>query len=99
MNCVRSCLSVLTIFTVRSELRTVLFLALSVTFLFVYEISREPLNGFAPNSQGRRIWSLAWMSLNVKVKVQRSRSPGIKTAFSALSVACVGLGLCSVKHL
>jgi len=31
-----------------SDLRTVLFLALSVTFLFVYEISPEPLNGFAP---------------------------------------------------
>jgi len=37
-------------FTARSELRKVLFLALSVTFLFVYEMSREPLNGFAPNS-------------------------------------------------
>jgi len=34
-------------FTARSELRKVMFLALSVTFLFVYEISREPLNGFA----------------------------------------------------
>jgi len=32
--------------TARSELRKVLFLALSATFLFVYEISREPLNGF-----------------------------------------------------
>ena len=38
------------LFTAHSELRKVLFLALSVTFLFVYEISREPLNGFAPNS-------------------------------------------------
>jgi len=38
-------------FTARGELRKVLFLALSVTFLFVREISREPLNGFAPNSQ------------------------------------------------
>jgi len=36
------------IFTSRGELRKVLFLALSVTFLFVCEISREPLNGFAP---------------------------------------------------
>ena len=50
-----------------SELRKVLFLALSVTFLFVYEISREPLNGFAPNSQGRRVWSIARMSSKVKV--------------------------------
>jgi len=27
----------------------------------------EPLNGFAPNSQKRRVWSLAQMSLKVKV--------------------------------
>jgi len=27
--------------------------------LFVYEIFREPLNGFATNSRGRRAWSLA----------------------------------------
>jgi len=34
----------------------VLFLALSVTFcLFVYEIFPEPLNGFAADSQGRRV--------------------------------------------
>ena len=39
-------------------------------FLFVYEISREPLNGFAPNSQERRVWSLARVSLKVKVKGQ-----------------------------
>jgi len=25
-------------------------------FLFVYEIYREPLNGFAPNSHGIRVW-------------------------------------------
>jgi len=42
------------IFTARSELRKVLFLALSVTFLFVHEISRKLLNGFAPNSHGKR---------------------------------------------
>jgi len=34
----------------------------------VNQISRERLNQFAPNSQGRRAWSLAWISLNVKVK-------------------------------
>jgi len=44
---------------------------------------QEPLSGFArvfraPNSQGRRVWSLARMSLNVKVKGQRSTSPGTK---------------------
>jgi len=41
--------------TARSELRNVLFLELSVAFLFVYEMAREPLNGFAPNSHGRRV--------------------------------------------
>ena len=65
------------------------FGAVSLFFLFVCEISREPLNGFAPNSHGRRVWSLARMSLKVKVKGQRSRSPWTKTAFSALSAACV----------
>ena len=75
------------IITARSELRKVLFLALSVYgFLFVYEISPEPLNGFAPNSHGRRVWFLARMSLKVKVKGQDHQ--GQKTAFSALSVAC-----------
>jgi len=39
-------------------------------FLFVYKVSREPLNGSAPNSQGRLVWSIAWTSLNVKVKGQ-----------------------------
>jgi len=32
----------------------------------VNQISREPLNGFVPNSHGRRVWSLAQTSLNVK---------------------------------
>ena len=36
-------------------------------FLFVYEISREQLNGFAPNSHERRVWSLARTSLKAKV--------------------------------
>jgi len=36
----------------------------------LYEISLEPLNGFAPNSQGRRVWSLTQASLKVKVKGQ-----------------------------
>jgi len=42
-----------------SELWKVLFFATSVcVFLFVYEVSRELLNGFAPNSHWRRVWSL-----------------------------------------
>ena len=35
---------------------------------FVNQISREPLNAFVPSSQGRRVWSLAWTSLNVKFR-------------------------------
>jgi len=60
--------------------RKVLFLATSVcgSFLFVCEIYREPLNGFAPNSHGRRVRSLGRISLRVKVKSQRSRSPETK---------------------
>jgi len=73
--------------------RKVLFLALSVTFLFVHEISREPLNRIAPNSQGRCVWSLARMSLKAKVIRQRSRSPwtknGIFGFFGGLRVVYV----------
>ena len=31
---------------------------------------QEPLNGFAPNSNGRRAWSFARMKLDVKVKAK-----------------------------
>jgi len=48
---------------------------LSVTFLIAYEIAREPLNGFAPNSQEdvfgplvRRVWTS-----RSKVKVMRDK--------------------------
>jgi len=54
--------------------------AVSLCFLFVYEIRREPLNGFAPNSHERRVWSLDRTSLKVKVKDQRHQ--GRRTAFS-----------------
>jgi len=37
----------------------------SVIFLFVYEIYCQPLNGFASNSHGRRVWFLAPASLKV----------------------------------
>jgi len=50
-------------------------------FMYWYEISPELLNGFAPNSQGRPVWSLAGTSLNVKVKGQGHR--GQKTGFLA----------------
>jgi len=46
------------------------------------------VNGFAPNSHGRRVWSIARTSLKVKDKSQRSRSAGTKNdIFSALSAA------------
>jgi len=61
------------------------FGAVSLCFLLVYEIFREPLNGFAPYSHGRRVLSLAWTSLVVKVKITR----GKKWHFSALLAACV----------
>jgi len=71
-----------------SELQKVLFLAPSVCgFLFMYEISRELLNGSAPNSQGRRVWSLTWTSLKVKVKGQGHQEQN--QHFLALSAACV----------
>jgi len=79
------------VITACSELRKVLFLAQSVCgFLFVYEISWKPLNGLAPNSYGRRLWSLAHKSLKVKVwrsKVKVTRDK--KWHFSALSAACM----------
>jgi len=63
-------------------------LAMSVTLFFVlYEISPEPLNGFAPSSQGRCVWSLARTSLKVKIKGQGHH--GQKRHFSALSAAYV----------
>jgi len=44
MSCTRPTAFILRLIAARGELRKVLFLALTVTFLFVYEISREPLN-------------------------------------------------------
>ena len=87
----------LSVITARSEMWKVLFLAPSVcVFLFVYEISPEPLNDFAPDSHGRRVLSLAWTSLKVKVKGQGYE--GQKTAFfGPFGGLCVFL--CLLKHL
>jgi len=75
------------IFTARSELCKVLFMATSVCrFLLAYEISWEPLNRFASKSD-EDVWSLARMSL--KVKVKGSGHQGQKWHFSALLAACV----------
>jgi len=51
------------------------------TVVVWYEISRQPLNGFAPNSHRRRVWFVARKIMEVKVKGQESRSLGTKTAF------------------
>jgi len=60
----------------------------------MYKISREPVNGFAPNSQ-RCVWSLAQTSWNVKVKGQGQQIQ--KRHFPPFwRPAC---GFCLVKHL
>jgi len=52
---------------------------------------QEPLNGFPPNSRGRRVWSFTHMTLNVIVKGHRSRSrsPGTKNALCTLNIPSV----------
>jgi len=74
-----------------------LCLALSATFLFAYQIPWELLNGFAPNSHGRCVWSFAQTSLNVKFKGQGHQGVGQNSIFRPFWwPAC---GLCLVKHL
>jgi len=70
----------------------------AVTFLFVHEISREPVNGLAPkNSHGRRVWSLARTSLNVKVNSNVKVARDKKRHFRPFRRPACGLSL--VKHL
>jgi len=65
--------------TTRSELcKGSVFGTLCDFFVCVWNISGTT-EQFAPNSQGRHVWSLAQMSLNVKVKRQ-----GQKTGFSEI---------------
>jgi len=52
----------------------------------VYEIPRELLNRFAPNSQGRLVSSFTETSLKVKGQGHQRQQ---KWHFSALSAACV----------
>jgi len=66
----------------------------SVVFLFLYEISPEPLNRFAPNSHRRRVWSVAWTNLKLKGQGHQGQKNGIFQPFR--QPAC---GLCLVKHL
>ena len=56
-----------------------------------YEISQEPLNGSAPNSRGRRVWSLTRTSL--KGKVTRDKKTLFLAVFGGLHAVCL------VKHL
>jgi len=49
----------------------------------------ELLNGFAPNSHGRHVWSLVRTSLKVNVKVKGQGHRGQKWHFSALLAACM----------
>jgi len=78
------------VFTTRSELRKVVFLAPSVCgFLFVYEISRELLNRFVPNTHGRRVWSLTWTSLKVKGRGHQGQKNRIFQPFGSLCVVYV----------
>jgi len=58
VNCVRL-VSDIAVFVLKRDVK------LAVTFLFVYEKSRELLNGFELNSHERCVWSLAPTSLNV----------------------------------
>jgi len=77
--------------TACSELWKVLFsVPLVCGFLFVYEISWNPLNGFAPNSHGRHAWSSLRRVWRSKVKVTRDKNG------TFWRPAC---GLCLVKYL
>jgi len=59
------------IITACSELCKVLFFgAVCDVFGLYMKYLGELLERFVPNSQGRRVWSLAWTSLNVMVKVK-----------------------------
>ena len=62
-------------------------------FWFLYEISRESLNGFVPNSH-RCVWSLVWTSLNVKVKGQGHQG---QTTFYSWIFSQVGEDLTFLK--
>jgi len=66
-----------------------------VGFLFVYEISPQPLNGFAPNSHCRR--SDAFKGRGQRSKVKGQGHQGLKRYFRPFRrPACV---LCLAKHL
>jgi len=53
------------------------------------QISLEPLNGFMPNSQRSRAWSLARTSLNVNVKGQGHQEQKMFCACTPVTPATV----------
>ena len=64
--------------------------------VFVYEISRGPLNGFAPHSHRRRVLSLAGTSLKVKVSGQGHQTQKNDIFRPFRRPAC---DLCMVKNI
>ena len=67
-----------------------------MVFVFVYVISQELLNGFEPNSHGRRVWSLA--RTNLKVKVTRDKN-GIFGPFGSLRAVYVWSNIFSLQFV
>ena len=74
------------LYRTQSTARKVLFLALSVTFLCVWNVSGTAQR-ICAKFTGKTC--LVPRSEGFEGQCQRSRSPGTKTAFSALSAACV----------
>jgi len=52
------------------------------------QISLEPLNGFATNSHGRLVWSLARLSLMVKGQGHQDKKTAFFSPFSGLRAIC-----------
>jgi len=46
-----------------------------------YEMSQEPLHKFVPNSNGRRVCSLAWTSLKVTSNKKTAFSGGLRAVY------------------
>jgi len=67
----------------------------TVSDVLVHETSLAPLNGFAANSHGRRVWSFAWTGLKVKGQSHHGRI----RLFSFQPFRRPGCDLCLVKHL
>ena len=73
-----------------------------------WRTSRESLNAFAINSHGRRVWSLTWTSLKVKVNFGGLRAVFVEKHLcsSLMSICFIGLkcplnvlGSCSLETI